>query len=113
MAEPIRRCAALLLLSLASGLAGAKEPGLVAVSSEKDNALTLIDAKTLAVVGTLPTCKRPRHLQFMPGGKLLAAACGNSNRVDLIDLAARKTVDSIPVGDDPEAFDLSPDGKTL
>jgi PQQ-dependent catabolism-associated beta-propeller protein len=114
MTHPVRalHCAAA-LLALAANLAAAKGTGLVAVSSEKDNTLTLIDAKTLALVGTLPTCKRPRHMQFMPGRQLLAAACGNSNRVDLIDLAARKTMDSIPVGDDPEAFDLSPDGKTL
>jgi len=31
----------------------------------------------------------------------------------VIDLATRKSVRRLPLGDDPEAFDLSPDGKTL
>ena len=37
------------------------------VSSEKDDAITLIDMRTLAVAGTVPTCKRPRHMQVAPG----------------------------------------------
>jgi len=31
----------------------------------------------------------------------------------VIDVATRKSVRKLPLGDDPEAFDLSPDGKTL
>ena len=46
------------------------------VSSEKDHALTLVDLKTQAVTGTVPTCKRPRHMQLTPDGKQLAVACG-------------------------------------
>ena len=83
------------------------------VSSEKDHALTMIDMTSMAVTGTLPTCKRPRHLQITPDGKQLMVACGESNNADVIDLATRKSVRRLPLGDDPEAFDLSPDGKTL
>jgi PQQ-dependent catabolism-associated beta-propeller protein len=83
------------------------------VSSEKDNALAVIDAATLAVTATVPTCKRPRHMQLLPGGKQLLVACGESNAADLIDVATKKSVKRVPLGDDPEAFDLSPDGKTL
>jgi PQQ-dependent catabolism-associated beta-propeller protein len=87
--------------------------GVAFVSSEKDNALTVIDLKALTIVGTVPTCKRPRHMQLMPDGKQLMVACGESNAADVIDLATRKSVRRLPLGDDPEAFDLSPDGKTL
>ena len=87
--------------------------GIALVSSEKDHALTVIDLKTLAVTGTVPTCKRPRHMQPTPDGKQLLVACGESNAADVIDLATRKSVRRLPLGDDPEAFDLSPDGKTL
>ena len=31
----------------------------------------------------------------------------------MIDLATRKRVRLLPLGDEPEAFDLSPDGKTV
>jgi PQQ-dependent catabolism-associated beta-propeller protein len=86
------------------------------VSSEKDNALAVIDAATLAVQATVPTCKRPRHMQLLPnaaGAQQLLVACGESHAADLIDVATRKSIRRVPLGDDPEAFDLSPDGKTL
>ena len=61
---PILRGLALLLAALVA-TAAAKDTGLAYVTSEKDNTITLIDLKTLAVVGTIPTCKRPRHLQML------------------------------------------------
>ncbi|HET7525248.1 MAG TPA: PQQ-dependent catabolism-associated beta-propeller protein [Burkholderiaceae bacterium] len=101
----------MLCMLFATGAAQAQ--GVAFVSSEKDNALTVIDLKTLAVTGTVPSCKRPRHMQLTPDGKQLMVACGESNVADVIDLATRKSVRRLPLGDDPEAFDLSPDGKTL
>lgn len=97
---------------LASLAAGASAQ-VAFVSSEKDHALTVIDLKTLAVTGTIPTCKRPRHMQLTPDGKQLLVACGESHAADVIDVATRKSLRKLPLGDDPEAFDLSPDGKTL
>lgn len=86
--------------------------GTAYVSSEKDNALTLIDTTTLAVKGTIATCKRARHIQRLPDGKLMVA-CTDSNAADIIDPATGKSVRRVPLGDEPEAFDLSPDGKTI
>jgi PQQ-dependent catabolism-associated beta-propeller protein len=106
----IQRLALSTLVSIVGHAAAAP---LVFVSSEKDNALTLIDAATLTVQGTLPTCKRPRHMQLAPDGKRLLVACGESHAADIIDLATRKSVGRLALGDDPEAFDISPDGKTL
>ncbi|HEV8690243.1 MAG TPA: PQQ-dependent catabolism-associated beta-propeller protein [Ideonella sp.] len=86
--------------------------GTAYVSSEKDDALTLIDVRSLAVKGTLPTCKRGRHLQLMPDGKLMVA-CTDSNAADVIDPVTGHSVRRLPLGDEPEAFDISPDGKTI
>ena len=97
-------------LAVLSGAALAQ--GTAYVSSEKDNALTMIDTTTLAVKGTLATCKRARHVQITPEGKLLVA-CTDSNAADLIDPVTAKSLRRIPLGEEPEAFDLSPDGKTL
>ncbi len=83
------------------------------VSSEKDNAITIVSLKDLSVQGTIATCQRPRHMQLTPGRNQLLVACGNDNAADVIDLASRKSVRRIALGDDPEMFDLSPDGKTL
>jgi PQQ-dependent catabolism-associated beta-propeller protein len=104
----------LLLATSLLALAGpALAQGLAFVSSEKDHALTVIDLKTQAVTGTVPTCKRPRHMQLSPDGRQLWVACSESNAADVIDLATRKSMRRIPLGEDPEVFDLSPDGKTL
>ena len=92
---------------------GASAQTTAVVSSEKDNALTIVNLKDLKVEGTIATCKRPRHMQLTPDRKQLLVACGGDNAADVIDVASRKSVGRIPLGDDPEAFDISPDGKTL
>jgi PQQ-dependent catabolism-associated beta-propeller protein len=86
--------------------------GTLYVSSEKDDSLTLIDLVTLTVKGTIATCKRARHVQLTPDRRLLVA-CTDSNAADLIDLASGKSLRRVPLGNEPEAFDISPDGKTL
>ena len=99
-----------LFAALSSATAFAQ--GVAFVSSEKDHAITVLDLKTQAVTGTIATCKRPRHMQLLPGGTQMLVACGESSQADVIDIATRKSVRRLPFGDDPEAFDLSPDGKT-
>ena len=112
-AHPARAGLALtLLISSATAQAG----GTAWISSEKDHALTLIDMDAMKVVGVVPTCKRPRHLRLLPaatGGPRLMTACGDSGQADVIDVTTRRSVAHLPMGDDPEAFDLSPDGKIL
>jgi PQQ-dependent catabolism-associated beta-propeller protein len=103
---------AFLAAALMGLLSPAQAQGTAYVSSEKDDALTMIDLATLSVKGTLPTCKRGRHIQVTPERRILVA-CTDSNVADLIDPATGKSLRRIPLGDEPEAFDLSPDGKTL
>jgi PQQ-dependent catabolism-associated beta-propeller protein len=85
----------------------AQAQGVAFVSSEKDHALSVLDLKTQAVTGTVATCKRPRHMQLSPDGRQLLVACAESNQLDVIDVATRKSVRRVPFGED-----LSPDGKT-
>ena len=102
----------LLCTALASFGATTLAQGTAYVSSEKDNALTMIDLATLTVKGTVPTCKRGRHVQMTPDGKIMVA-CTDSNVADVIDPATGQSLRRVPMGDEPEAFDLSPDGKTI
>ncbi|HEX3142277.1 MAG TPA: PQQ-dependent catabolism-associated beta-propeller protein [Rhizobacter sp.] len=98
---------------LLAGLCGAAQAqGTAYVSSEKDDALTMIDLATLSVKGTVPTCKRGRHIQITPERRIMVA-CTDSNVADVIDPATGKSLRRIPLGDEPEAFDISPDGKTI
>ena len=96
----------------AQAQAQAQGSGTAYVSSEKDDALTLIDLATLSVKGTIATCKRGRHIQ-LTRDRLILVACTDSNAADVIDPATGKSLRRIPLGNEPEAFDLSPDGKTL
>lgn len=112
----MRIVAALGLATVAAALAApalAKGTGMAFVTSEKDHTITVIDTKTLAVTETIKTCKRPRHIQMLPGDEKFMVACADSGKADIIDLATRKSVGQINIGEDPEAFDLSPDGNTV
>ena len=100
-------------LVMVACLVHAKDTGYLFVSSEKDNAVTVLDGKTYDVVKIIPTAARPRHLQFNPEQTLIYAACGHGNAIDIIDVAKLELVDRIAGVDDPEAFDFSPDGKTM
>ena len=101
------------LATFIAAWAGAASAQVAYISSEKDNALAIVDLKTQAVIGSVATCKRPRHMAKSPDGKTMMVACGDSGEADVIDLESRKSLRRVDIGEDPEAFDLSPDGKTL
>jgi len=99
-------------LLVGAGLAEAARvaSGQVFVSSEKDDAIAAFDARSRQLLAVWRQCKRPRHLQLSPDRARLYVACSDDHRVDV---ASRKTLASLPVGDDPELFDLSRDGRML
>jgi PQQ-dependent catabolism-associated beta-propeller protein len=101
------------LLVAACGLAQARDTGKVFVSSEKDNAIAVVDPARGEVVATIPACKRPRHMQLSADRQQLLVACSDDHRVLVWDIAGAKPVARLDVGEDPEMFDLSPDGRML
>lgn len=103
----------LVLVLLFPTFAGAKDTGRIFVTSEKDNAVTVVDPVKMEVVATHPVCKRPRHMQLSPDRQLLYIACSDDHRVAVWDIAASKVTARLEVGEDPEMFDLSPDGRML
>lgn len=105
---------------------------LVYVSDEDTGAVFAVDPVTAAVVARIPVGKRPRAVKLSRDGKLLYVALSGSPRggpgvdesklppadraadgIGVVDLATRKLVSTLPSGQDPESFDLSPDGQTL
>lgn len=52
-------------------------------------------------------------MQPSPDGRHLLVACSDAHQADVIDLASRRSVRRVPLGEDPELFDLSADGRTL
>ena len=91
----------------------AKDTGQLFISSEKDNGLVVVDAAKVEVTGSIPLCKRPRHMQLTPDRSKLMVACSDDHRIVVMDIASRKILDRLNVGEDPETFDISPDGRML
>ena len=91
----------------------ARGSGKLFVSSEKDNAVTIIDSASNAVTGTTLSCRRPRHMQLSLDRRQLLVACSDDHQVLAWDIATGQVAARLDVGQDPELFDLSPDGRTL
>ena len=108
----LRRSQFFVVFALSAATGASMAQGTAYVSSEKDNSLTLIDMASLTVKGMIATCKRARHVQMTPDAKIMVA-CTDSNAADIIDPASGKSLRRVPLGQEPEAFDISPDGKTI
>ena len=110
----------------------AAAPQRVYVSNETAGTVAVIDPATGNVLAAIPVGKRPRGLRVSRDGKQLYVALSGSpiappgvdestlppadrsaDGIAIIDIATRKTVRTIHSGQDPEAFDLSPDGRWL
>ena len=98
-----------LAVALAAAPALAHE---VYVSSEKDNAISVIDTASLEVVRTFAVGKRPRGITFSSDFSHFFVCASDSNAVQVFDAAGAHLHD-LPSGEDPEQFALSPDGKRL
>lgn len=120
--------AVLAALALAAAPAGAGER--IYVSNEGDGTVLALDARTGERVATYAVGKRPRGLKVDREGKRLYVAVSGSPRsppgtvavgvpdraadaIAVVDLARGEVVARLPSGQDPEAFDLTPDGRTL
>jgi PQQ-dependent catabolism-associated beta-propeller protein len=103
-------------LALCSGLALAQTPGTpgtgrVYVSSEKDSQITVFDTAGQRL-SAIKVCQRPRHMAFNASHSQIYVSCGDSNQMGLVDVASGSMRGTMALGDSPEMFDLSPDGKT-
>ena len=130
---------ALAVLAAASGACRADapppapaRPQRVYVSNETAGTIAIIDPAAGKVLAAIPVGKRPRGLRVSRDGTQLYVALSGSpiappgvdestlppadrsaDGIAIVDIAARKVVRTIHSGQDPEAFDLSPDGRWL
>ncbi|HZI42511.1 MAG TPA: beta-propeller fold lactonase family protein [Gemmatimonadaceae bacterium] len=92
------------------------------------NRITVLDANTLDSLASIPTGEFPNRLHFTPDGRWVLVSNIRSGTVDVIDAAARRTVDHISFAFDsakanptvlgtmgatpqPEGILIAPDGK--
>jgi len=114
---------------------GTAEPAYLAyVTNEDSNELTIIDTGGDSVVATVAVGTRPRGVKVTSDGKTVFVALSGSPKcppsmpdeecaklkvdkskdgIAVIDAATRTVTKVLPGGSDPEAFDISADGKLL
>jgi YVTN family beta-propeller protein len=104
----------------------------VFVSNETAGTVVVVNPATGQVEDRIAVGKRPRGLRFSRDGSQLFVALSGSpiagpgvdesalpegdrsaDGIGVVDVATRKLIRTYPSGQDPESFDLSPDGQTM
>jgi YVTN family beta-propeller protein len=86
--------------------------GLLYVTTELDQTVSLIDPKTLKIVGTIPTGQPESHmLALSHDGRRGYTANVGPGTVSVLDIAARKTLAVIPISKTTQRISITPDDK--
>jgi YVTN family beta-propeller protein len=84
--------------------------GLLYVTTELDNSVTIIDPHTLKIIGSVPTGQAESHmLAISHDGRRAYTANVGPGTVSALDLEARKTIAVIPVSGETQRISISPD----
>lgn len=92
-------------------LIGPKD-GKLYVTTELDKTITIIDPKTLKIVGTLPTGQAESHMMVLShDGRRAYTANVGPGTVSVIDVAGRKVLKVIPISGNTQRISITPDDK--
>ena len=84
--------------------------GMLYVTTELDKTVSIIDPKTLQIVGTIPTDQAESHmLAITSDGHRGYTANVGPGTVSVLDLGAKKTIAVIHVSGDTQRISISPD----
>ena len=103
---------ALVLLAGTAGPAEAKGTGLIFISNEKSSTITVLDG-TDTVIRTFETCARPRGMHFNQDRSRFFVGCADDSQIAIYEVATQKLVGRIRGVEEPETFDLHPNGRHL
>ena len=85
--------------------------GLLYLTTELDQSITLVDPHTLKIVGTIPTGQPQSHMFVLsPDGRFGYTANVGPGTVSVLDIAARKTLAIIPISTNTQRISISNDG---
>jgi DNA-binding beta-propeller fold protein YncE len=87
-----------------------RNSGMLYVTTELDKAVTIIDPKTLKIVGSVPTGQEQSHMLTLSrdGSRGYTANVGPGT-VSVLDMKARKTLAIIPISKDTQRISISRD----
>lgn len=91
-----------------------KNTGMLYVTTELDKTITIIDPKTLKIVGTIPTGQAESHMLALSrdGSRGYTANVGPGT-VSVLDMKARKTLAVIPISTNTQRISISPDDRMV
>jgi len=91
-----------------------KNTGMLLVTTEIDKTVTIIDPKTLKIVGTVPTTQEQSHMLVLSAdGKRGYTANVGPGTVSVLDIPARKTLSVIPISGNTQRIAMSRDGSVV
>jgi YVTN family beta-propeller protein len=94
-------------------LIGPKD-GMLYVTTELDKTISIIDPKTLKIVGSIPTGQPESHmLVIAPDGKRGYTANVGPGTVSVLDMENRKTITVVPISGQTQRIAISNDGKLV
>ena len=91
-----------------------KTSGMLYVTTELDKTVSVIDPRTLKIVGTVPTGQEQSHmLALSHDGKRGYTANVGPGTVSVLDMVGRKTLAVIPISKDTQRISISNDDKLV
>jgi DNA-binding beta-propeller fold protein YncE len=91
-----------------------RNTGMLYVTTELDNAVTIVDPRTLKIVGSIPTGQPESHmLALSHNGKFGYTANVGPGTVSVLDMVARKTIAVIPIAPTTQRISISKDDKMV
>lgn len=86
--------------------------GLLYVTTELDQSITLIDPKTLKIVGSIPTGQPESHMLALSHGGLRGYTANvGPGTVSVLDIPGRKVVKIIPISSNTQRISISKDDR--
>ena len=90
----------------------ARGTGLIFVSNEKSSTITILNPNH-EVIGSFDTCARPRGVHFSADRTKFYVGCADDSLVAIYDVETQVLVGRIRGVEEPETFDLHPNGRHL
>jgi DNA-binding beta-propeller fold protein YncE len=88
--------------------------GMLYVTTELEQAITVIDPKTLKITGLIPTGQNESHMLVIShDGRRGYTANVGPGTVSVLDLEAGKTLAVIPISGNTQRISITPDDKTV
>jgi YVTN family beta-propeller protein len=103
-----------MLVVLTTMLAAPAAAATLYVTNTKSDSISIIDTKTLEVVGTIPLGRgKPNRVVFQPDGRYAWVVYDKARELGVVDAETRRLVKRVRIGGNPYNLTFSPDGRYL